>query len=434
MRESATFDRNVIAEIQRAAREGIYDIRGWGAKRKAAALRRPALPRRERLPLPARGLPRALRHRRRARRPLRVQAAAPRHPDHDRRHELRRAVGARQGGARPRRDGDGHGDDDRRRRHDRGGARALRDARLPAPPLPLRHEPGRPAPLRRDRDRDRPGRQAGRRRDAARPEDLRPRGRACATSRSGIDQRSACRHPDWTGPDDLEIKIGELREITDWEKPVFVKIGASRTYYDVALAVKAGADVIVLDGMQGGTAATQEVFIEHVGIPILAAIPQAVESLQELGMHRRVQLVVSGGIRSGADVAKALALGADAVSIGVGRADRAGRQRARAGRRVRRARHRARASTTTGRPAATRPASRPRTTRWPRASTPCSAAAGWPTTCARSRSRPRRSRARAASRTCTTSSRRISSRSRSRRRRWRACRSPARAGCRAPAS
>jgi methylamine---glutamate N-methyltransferase subunit C len=133
----------------------------------------------------------------------------------------------------------------------------------------------------------------------------------------GIDQRSACRHPDWTGPDDLEIKIGELREITDWEKPIFVKIGASRTYYDVALAVKAGADVIVLDGMQGGTAATQEVFIEHVGIPILAAIPQAVESLQELGMHRKVQLIVSGGIRNGADAAKALALGADAVSIGV---------------------------------------------------------------------------------------------------------------------
>src|SRR4051795_434201 len=133
----------------------------------------------------------------------------------------------------------------------------------------------------------------------------------------GIDQRSACRHPDWNGPDDLEIKIGELRELTDWQKPIFVKVGATRTYYDVALAVKAGADVVVVDGMQGGTAATQDVFIEHVGIPTLPAIPQAVESLQELGMHRRVQLVVSGGIRSGADVAKALALGADAVSIGV---------------------------------------------------------------------------------------------------------------------
>ena len=69
--------------------------------------------------------------------------------------------------------------------------------------------------------------------------------------------------------------------------------------------------------MQGGTAATQEVFIEHVGIPTLPAVRLAVDALQELGMHRRVQLVVSGGIRSGADVAKALALGADAVSIGV---------------------------------------------------------------------------------------------------------------------
>jgi glutamate synthase domain-containing protein 2 len=132
----------------------------------------------------------------------------------------------------------------------------------------------------------------------------------------GIDQRSACRHPDWTGPDDLEIKIHELREITDWEKPIYVKVGASRPYYDIALAVKAGADAVVLDGMQGGTAATQEVFIEHVGIPTLAAIPPAVEALQDLGMHRKVQLIVSGGIRSGADVAKCLALGADAVSIG----------------------------------------------------------------------------------------------------------------------
>lgn len=133
---------------------------------------------------------------------------------------------------------------------------------------------------------------------------------------AGIDQRSACRHPDWTGPDDLEIKIEELRELTDWEKPIYVKVGASRPYYDISLAVKSGADVVVLDGMQGGTAATQDVFIEHVGIPILAAIRPAVQALKDLGMHRKVQLIVSGGIRNGADVAKALALGADAVAIG----------------------------------------------------------------------------------------------------------------------
>lgn len=132
-----------------------------------------------------------------------------------------------------------------------------------------------------------------------------------------IDQRSACRHPDWTGPDDLEIKIRELREITGWQVPVYVKVGATRTYYDTMLAVKSGADVIVVDGMQGGTGATQDCFIEHVGIPTLPAVRLATEALQELGLHRTgVQLIVSGGIRSGADVAKAIALGADAVSIG----------------------------------------------------------------------------------------------------------------------
>lgn len=134
----------------------------------------------------------------------------------------------------------------------------------------------------------------------------------------GIDQRSACRHPDWTGPDDLTIKIEELRELTDWRVPVYVKLGATRVREDVKLAVKAGADVVVVDGMQGGTAATQHVFIEHSGIPTLAAVPLAVQALEEMDVFGQVQLIVSGGIRSGADVAKALALGADAVSIGQG--------------------------------------------------------------------------------------------------------------------
>ncbi len=145
-----------------------------------------------------------------------------------------------------------------------------------------------------------------------------PRVAAMRTLPEGVDQRSACRHPDWTGPDDLTIKIQELREITDWEKPIYVKVGATRVFHDVKLAVHAGADVIVVDGMQGGTAATQTCFIEHVGIPTLAAVRQAVAALEDLNMKDQVQLIVSGGIRTGADVAKAIAMGADAVSIGQG--------------------------------------------------------------------------------------------------------------------
>lgn len=143
-----------------------------------------------------------------------------------------------------------------------------------------------------------------------------PRVAKMRTLPAGIDQRSACRHPDWTGPDDLTIKINELREITDWRVPIYVKMGATRVREDVKLAVKAGADVVVIDGMQGGTAATQQVFIEHAGIPTLAALPLAVEALEEMNVFGEVQLIISGGIRSGADVAKALALGADAVAIG----------------------------------------------------------------------------------------------------------------------
>ena len=139
---------------------------------------------------------------------------------------------------------------------------------------------------------------------------------AMRTLPPGIDQRSASRHPDWVGPDDLRIKIEELREATSWEKPIYVKLGATRVENDVKLAVAAGADAVVVDGLQGGTAATQDVYIENAGIPTLPAVRIAAEALRDVGKEREVQLIVSGGIRSGSDVAKALALGADAVSIG----------------------------------------------------------------------------------------------------------------------
>jgi glutamate synthase domain-containing protein 2 len=132
----------------------------------------------------------------------------------------------------------------------------------------------------------------------------------------GVDQRSPVRHPDFIGPDDLQIKIEELREATDWEKPIYVKMGATRVTDDVKLAVKAGADVVVVDGLEGATGASPEILLDHTGIPTMCALVEAVRALEEMGMLGQVQLIVSGGIRNGVDAAKALALGADAVSIG----------------------------------------------------------------------------------------------------------------------
>src|ERR1700759_4281543 len=316
LRESATFDRGAIAEIQRAAREGIYDIRGFGAKRPlphfddllflgASVARYPLEGYREKCATDVVIGTRFAREPVRLDIPITIAGMSFGALSGQAKEALGRGASAVGTSTTT---GDG-GMTPEERQHSSVLVYQLLPSRYGMNPDDLRRADAIEIVIGQGAKPGGGGMLLGQK-ISKRVADMRD-------LPAGIDQRSACRHPDWTGPDDLEIKIEELREITDWRIPIYIKVGATRTYYDVALAVKAGADAVVLDGMQGGTAATQEVFIEHVGIPILAAIPQAVESLVELDMHRKVQLIVSGGIRTGADVAKALALGADAVSIGV---------------------------------------------------------------------------------------------------------------------
>jgi glutamate synthase domain-containing protein 2 len=134
----------------------------------------------------------------------------------------------------------------------------------------------------------------------------------------GIDLHSHPRHGDIFGADDMVLKMLELRDVTDWEIPIFVKIAAGRVREDVKIAAKTGADGIVIDGTEGGTGAAPVVASTHLGIPTLPALVQAVRALEEMGLKDEISLIVSGGIKDGSDVVKALALGADAVAIGTG--------------------------------------------------------------------------------------------------------------------
>ena len=133
---------------------------------------------------------------------------------------------------------------------------------------------------------------------------------------SGIDQRSPARHPDWLGPDDLALKVEELRQLTKNKVPIQLKLGASKVYDDVRMAAKCDPDSIYLDGMEGSTGAGPHIAAANTGIPGIGAVREARRALDDVGKSGDITLVYAGGIRDGVDMAKALALGADAIAIG----------------------------------------------------------------------------------------------------------------------
>jgi methylamine---glutamate N-methyltransferase subunit C len=132
----------------------------------------------------------------------------------------------------------------------------------------------------------------------------------------GIDLRSPSRHPDIMGADDLVIKVEEFREATGYAKPISIKMGAGRVRDDIKIAYKDGFDFVQLDGLQGSTGAASAEVLEHVGIPTLAALQEALDGLREIGAKDDMPIVLMGGVKDGVDAVKALALGADAVAMG----------------------------------------------------------------------------------------------------------------------
>jgi glutamate synthase domain-containing protein 2 len=133
----------------------------------------------------------------------------------------------------------------------------------------------------------------------------------------GSDAISPAPHHDIYSIEDLAQLVRSLKEATEWKKPIFVKIAAVHNVAAIAAGIaRSSADAVVIDGFRGGTGAAPKVFRDNVGIPIEAAIAAVDKKLNDQGIRNEVSVIASGGIRSSADLAKSIALGADAVYIG----------------------------------------------------------------------------------------------------------------------
>jgi glutamate synthase domain-containing protein 2 len=133
----------------------------------------------------------------------------------------------------------------------------------------------------------------------------------------GTDALSPAPQHDIYSIEDLAQLIYALKEATHYVKPISVKIAAVHNSAAIASGmVRAGADIIVLDGLRGATGATPKIIRDNVGIPIEMALASVDSRLRQEGIRNRASIVISGGIRNSGDVAKAIALGADAVNIG----------------------------------------------------------------------------------------------------------------------
>ncbi len=133
----------------------------------------------------------------------------------------------------------------------------------------------------------------------------------------GTDCLSPAPHHDIYSIEDLSQLIYAIKEATGYSKPVSVKIAAVHNVAAIASGiVRAGADILYIDGFRGGTGAAPTIIRDHVGIPIELALAAVDDRLRQEGIRNQASIIVSGGIRHSGDVAKAIALGADAVAIG----------------------------------------------------------------------------------------------------------------------
>ncbi len=132
----------------------------------------------------------------------------------------------------------------------------------------------------------------------------------------GSDAISPAPHHDIYSIEDLRQLVYSLKEATNYQKPIIVKVAAVHNIAAIASGIaRSGADIIAIDGFRGGTGAAPTRIRDNVGIPIELALAAVDQRLRDEGIRNTVSLVVGGSIRSAADVVKAVALGADACYV-----------------------------------------------------------------------------------------------------------------------
>ena len=132
----------------------------------------------------------------------------------------------------------------------------------------------------------------------------------------GSDAISPAPHHDIYSIEDLRQLVYSLKEATQYQKPVIVKVAAVHNIAAIASGIaRSGADIIAIDGFRGGTGAAPTRIRDNVGIPVELALAAVDQRLRDEGIRNHVSLIVGGSIRSSADVVKAIALGADACYI-----------------------------------------------------------------------------------------------------------------------
>ena len=125
---------------------------------------------------------------------------------------------------------------------------------------------------------------------------------------------SPARFPEWDDEDGFRHFADEVREATGGI-PIGFKLSAQHIEEDMDAALRIGVDYVILDGRGGGTGAAPLIFRDNISVPTLPALARARRLLDERGKSGEVTLFITGGLRTPADFAKALALGADGIAV-----------------------------------------------------------------------------------------------------------------------